>query len=135
MPKIQKENEPPKIVNSRLQKLSPLLLLGSVDGHPLPFKQLKGEEAVKEIDLSYMGLGVASAIIIASLLKENTATESFKCAISPEPKYCQKPWTKSNPNCMAALLATKSEGTMIKITSMPSWPLLRAQLLSPRCWR
>ena len=56
------------------------LPLGSVDDHPLPIKQLKGEEAVKEIDLSNKGLGVASAIIIASLLKENTATESLECA-------------------------------------------------------
>ena len=35
-------------------------------------------QAVKEIDLSGNELGVASAIIIAGLLKENTTTESLK---------------------------------------------------------
>ena len=56
------------------------LPIGSVDGHPLPIKQLKGEEVVKDIDLLKKGLNVASAIIIASLLKENAATETLKCA-------------------------------------------------------
>ena len=55
-----------------------------MDGHILPIKQLKGEE--KEIDLSDKRLGVASAVIIAGLLKENTATESLKCvSASVEP--------------------------------------------------
>ena len=58
----------------------------SLDGIPLPIKQLKGEEHVEEIDLSCKGygqqLGVASAVVIASLLGLNTATKSLKCALA-----------------------------------------------------
>ena len=56
----------------------------SLDGIPLPIKQLKGEEHVEEIDLSGKGygqqLGRASAVVIASLIGSNTATKSLKCA-------------------------------------------------------
>ena len=52
----------------------------SIDGHPLPIKQLKGEEVVEEIDLSRKKLGDASAIVISSLIGTNTATKSLKCA-------------------------------------------------------
>ena len=52
----------------------------SLDGIPLPIKQLKGEEHVEEIDLSGKRLGVASAVVIASLIGSNTATKSLKCA-------------------------------------------------------
>ena len=58
----------------------------SLDGIPLPIKQLKGEEHVEEIDLSGKGpgqrLGLASAVVIASLLGSNTATKSLKCALA-----------------------------------------------------
>ena len=50
----------------------------SVDGHPLPIKELKGEEMVESIDLSGKGLGVASAVIIASLTSLNKVTKSLK---------------------------------------------------------
>ena len=55
-------------------------LVHSLDGIPLPIKQLKGEEHVEEIDLSGKRLGVASAVVIASLIGSNTATKSLKCA-------------------------------------------------------
>ena len=57
-----------------------LLAVHSVDGHPLNIKQLRGEEPVEIIDLSGKNLGVASAIIIASLIASNTATKTLKCA-------------------------------------------------------
>ena len=57
----------------------------SLDGIPLPIKQLKGEEHVEEINLSgnyRQKLGVNSAVVIASLIGSNTATKSLKCAIA-----------------------------------------------------
>ena len=57
-----------------------LLVLCSVDGHPLNIKQLLGKEPVEVIDLSGKKLTAASAIIIASLITSNTATKSLKCA-------------------------------------------------------
>ena len=50
----------------------------SIDGHPLPIKQLKGEEPVEAINLSNKSLGVASAVVIASLIGTNTATKSLR---------------------------------------------------------
>ena len=55
----------------------------SLDGLPLPIKQLKGEEAVKAIDLSGRQLSVASAIVIARLIGANKAAKSLKCALPP----------------------------------------------------
>ena len=55
----------------------------SLDGHPLDIKKLRGEEPVESIDLSSKNLGFASAIIIASLLSLNTATQSLKYAATP----------------------------------------------------
>ena len=52
----------------------------SLDGHPLQIKQLRGEEPVELIDLSAKGLGVASAVVIASLITSNTVTKTLKCA-------------------------------------------------------
>ena len=57
------------------------LLSYSLDGHPLKIKELRGEEPVESIDLSNKGLGVASAVVIASLLVSNTTTKSLRCAI------------------------------------------------------
>ena len=58
----------------------------SLDGISLPIKQLKGEKHVEEINLSggkyRQKLGVASAVVIASLIGSNTATKSLKCAIA-----------------------------------------------------
>ena len=60
--------------------LSPL---GSVDGHALPIDELKGTKPTEKIDLSHKGLGVASAIIIASCIKENGVLKELKCAAGP----------------------------------------------------
>ena len=61
----------------------PLTLLsrpGSVDGHALQIDRLKGTKPTKGIDLSQKRLGVASAIIIASCIKENRVLKELKCA-------------------------------------------------------
>ena len=57
--------------------------LGSVDGHPLQIDELKGTKPTEKIDLSGKGLGVASAIIIASCIKENGVLKELKCATAP----------------------------------------------------
>ena len=54
----------------------------SLDGHPLPIKQLKEEEPVEVIDLSSKRLTVMSAIVIASLVGSNTVTKSLKYVCS-----------------------------------------------------
>ena len=54
--------------------------LGSVDGYALQIDELKGTKPVKKIDLSGKGLGVASAIIIASCIKENGVLKELKYA-------------------------------------------------------
>ena len=45
----------------------------NLDGYALPIKKLKGTEPVELLDLSYKGLGVASAIVIASLIGVNAS--------------------------------------------------------------
>ena len=60
----------------------------SVDGHPLPIDELKGTKPTDKIDLSKLkgtkstdkGLGVASAIIIASCIKDNGQLKELMCA-------------------------------------------------------
>ena len=59
------------------------LPLGSVDGHALPIDELKGTKPTEKIDLSSKGLGVESAIIIASCIKGNGVLKQLKCAAVP----------------------------------------------------
>ena len=66
--------------------------LGSVDGHPLQIDELKGTKPTEKIDLSRKGLGVASAIIIASCIKGNGVLKELKCAARPRSvrlSFCQ----------------------------------------------
>ena len=49
----------------------------NLDGYALPIKKLKGTEPVKSLDLSGKKLGVASAIVIASLISVNGALMSI----------------------------------------------------------
>ena len=69
---------------------------GSVDGHPLLIDELKGTKPTEKIDLSGNGLGVASAIIIASWIKENGVLKELKCAAAPRvfALVCQRPLTR-----------------------------------------
>ena len=75
--------------------------LGSVDGSALPIDELKGKKPTKEIDLSREGLGVASAIIIASCIQENGVLNELKCAPRPElcSDLCQRPLTRKQTLC------------------------------------
>jgi hypothetical protein len=57
-----------------------LFALGSVDGHALQIDELKGTKPTEKIDLSNSMLFVASAIIIASCIKENGVLKELKCA-------------------------------------------------------
>jgi len=43
----------------------------NLDGYALPIKKLKGTEPVESLDLSDKSLGVASAIVISSLISIN----------------------------------------------------------------
>ena len=62
--------------------------LCSLDGHPLQIDRLRGTEPVESIDLSgdrdwrglRRGLGVASGVVIASLISSNAVAKSLKCA-------------------------------------------------------
>ena len=66
--------------------LSPL---GSVDGDALQIDELMGTKPTEKIDLSSKRLGVASAIIIASCIKENGVLKELKCAARPKSvRFC-----------------------------------------------
>ena len=68
----------------------------SLDRHPLHIKQLKDEEPVEVIDLSGKRLTQLSAIVIASLIRTNTATTSLKYApplLMTDLINCQQPLT------------------------------------------
>ena len=54
--------------------------LRSVDGYALQIDELKGTKPTERIDLSGKGIGYASAIIIASCIKENGVLKELKCA-------------------------------------------------------
>ena len=49
----------------------------------LQIDELKGTKPTEKIDLSRKGLGVASAIIIASCIKGNSVLKELKCAAVP----------------------------------------------------
>ena len=51
-----------------------------MDGHALQIDKLKGTKPTEKINLSLMGLRVASAIIIASCIKGNGVLKELKCA-------------------------------------------------------
>ena len=55
----------------------------SVDGHALQIDELQGTKPTEKIDLSGKKLNVASAIIIASCVKENNVLKELKCAAHP----------------------------------------------------
>ena len=55
----------------------------SVDGQPLPIDELNGTKPTEKLDLSNKSLGVASAIIIASCIKDNGFLKELRCVTSP----------------------------------------------------
>ena len=64
------------------------LSLGSVDGHALQIDELKGTKPTEKIDLSDKRLSVASAIIIASCIKENSVLKELECAATLSACFC-----------------------------------------------
>ena len=50
----------------------------SIDGHPLPIDELNGTKPTEKIDLSNKKLGGASAIIIASCIKDNGSLKELR---------------------------------------------------------
>ena len=69
--------------------LTACLSPGSVDGNALQIDELKGTTPTEKIDLSRKDLGVASAIIIASCIKENGVLKELKYCLlytSPSPR-------------------------------------------------
>jgi len=64
------------------------LYFGSVDGCALQIDELRGTKPTEKIDLSNKRLGVASAIIIASCIKENGVLKELKCAAAPRVSVC-----------------------------------------------
>ena len=68
------------LLRQGLLTLTACPLLGSVDGYALKIDELRGTKPTERIDLSSKGLGVASALIIASCIKENGVLKQLKCA-------------------------------------------------------
>ena len=60
-----------------------------LDGYALPIKKLKGTEPVESLDLSHKGLGVASAIVIASLIGVNGALKSIDLSSNQLTNYSE----------------------------------------------
>ena len=62
----------------------------NLDGYALPIKKLKGTEPVESLDLSYCkGLGVSSAIVIASLIGVNGALKSIDLSSNQLTNYSE----------------------------------------------
>ena len=55
----------------------------NLDGFALPIKKLNGCDPVESLDLSDKRLGVASAVVIASLISVNSSLMELKCAACP----------------------------------------------------
>ena len=54
----------------------------SLDGHALPIRQLDGADPVKSLDLSKQSLGPFSAIVIASLIKDNATLTELRLGVN-----------------------------------------------------
>ena len=54
----------------------------NLDGFALPVKKLKGTDPVETLDLSGKNLGVASAVVIASLISVNGTLTSVKLRLN-----------------------------------------------------
>ena len=55
----------------------------NLDGFALPVKKLKGTDPVEMLDLSGKNLGVASAVVIASLISVNGALTECNLQFNP----------------------------------------------------
>ena len=92
--------------------------------------ELKGTKPTESIDLSNKRLGVASALIIASCIKENNVLKELKCAaISQRSPLCQRPLTCTLPAPVHAVSARTGSGQKAELLSQRA---SRATQRSPR---
>ena len=100
-----------------------------MDGHELQIDELNGTKPTEKIDLSDKGLGIASAIIIASCIKGNGVLKELKCAVASR-VFCQRPLTRT-ANTLGVPTSLTSPAQPL---SVPLIQLLCA-LVSQCCWR
>ena len=68
---------------AQLLRIDSSLIEVNLDGFALPIKKLNGSDPVESLDLSGKRLGVASAVVIASLISVNSSLMELKCAACP----------------------------------------------------
>ena len=89
----------------------------NLDGYALPIKKLKGTEPVESLDLSHKGLGVASAIVIASLICDNASLTSLNlsnnelCGV----KYGRGTYTADGIKAIADALRVSASLTLLDV--------------------
>ena len=79
---------------AQLLRIDGSLIEVNLDGFALPIKTFNGTDPVESLNLSDKGLGVASAVVIASLISVNSSLMELKCAAcpcSPSSFLCQFP--------------------------------------------
>jgi len=100
-------------------------MCGSVDGHALQIDELKGTKPIESIDLSSKSLNVASALIIASCIKENKVLKELKCGVLSNSDNrrllsYQCPLTCTLPALVLAVSKTTSSDQKEDLRSLPS---------------
>ena len=93
----------------------------NLDGYALPIKKLKGTEPVESLDLSRKGLGVASAIVIASLIGVNGALKSIDLSSNQLTNYSKD---MMGINELAAALGANGALTNLKYVRPNVWAKL-----------
>ena len=74
---------------AQLLRIDSSLIEVNLDGFALPIKKLNGSDPVESLDLSDKRLGVASAVVIASLISVNSSLMELKCAACPaQVRFC-----------------------------------------------
>ena len=69
---------------AQLLRINDSLTEVNLDGVALPVKKLNGSDPVESLNLSAdKGLGIASAVVIASLISVNSSLMELKCAACP----------------------------------------------------
>ena len=74
---------------AQLLRINDSLTEVNLDGVALPVEKLNGSDPVESLDLSDKRLGVASAVVIASLISVNSSLMELKCAACPaQVRFC-----------------------------------------------
>ena len=90
----------------------------NLDGYALPIKKLKGTEPVESLDLSGKKLGVASTIVIASLISVNGALTSLNLAgnqLCGLDKYGDRTYTAEGITAIADALRVNGSLTSVEL--------------------